>query len=207
MESNFYVYEHWRLDKDECFYVGKGKNNRAYTRSGRNLHWKNIVSKLDRIGSGYEIRIVASGLTEEQAFALEKERVAFWINKSDLCNKTDGGDGLLGYRHSDLTRKIMSEKAKIRPPVKSMLGKKHSDETKKKMSDRHKGVLHTEAAKQKISQFFKGKKFSQEHRNKLSEARKNRVISSETRAKLSEKAKIQWSIPEKKPNRARKIEA
>lgn len=24
MKNNFYVYEHWRLDKDECFYVGKG---------------------------------------------------------------------------------------------------------------------------------------------------------------------------------------
>ena len=25
----FYVYEHWRPDHDECFYVGKGKGGRA----------------------------------------------------------------------------------------------------------------------------------------------------------------------------------
>lgn len=29
MKNNFYVYEHWRLDRDECFYVGKGTGKRA----------------------------------------------------------------------------------------------------------------------------------------------------------------------------------
>lgn len=32
----YYVYEHWRLDKDECFYVGKGRGNRAYKMRDRN---------------------------------------------------------------------------------------------------------------------------------------------------------------------------
>ena len=27
----FYVYEHWRPDKDTCFWVGKGKGDRAVT--------------------------------------------------------------------------------------------------------------------------------------------------------------------------------
>lgn len=26
--DTFYVYEHWRPDKGECFYVGKGKKHR-----------------------------------------------------------------------------------------------------------------------------------------------------------------------------------
>lgn len=29
--SIFYVYEHWRPDKDVCFYVGKGSKGRART--------------------------------------------------------------------------------------------------------------------------------------------------------------------------------
>jgi len=31
----YYVYEHWRPDKDICFYVGKGKGSRANS-------WKKI---------------------------------------------------------------------------------------------------------------------------------------------------------------------
>ena len=57
---NYYVYEHWRLDTDTCFYVGKGSGNRAYKTVGRNCHWKNIVAKLERTGFAYEVRIVAS---------------------------------------------------------------------------------------------------------------------------------------------------
>jgi hypothetical protein len=170
----FYVYEHWRLDRDECFYVGKGKGGRAYVRSGRNIHWKNIVSKLERIGSGYEIKIVQSGLSEKTAFALEHERVAFWKNKSDLCNKTDGGDGILGFVMPEESRRIMSEKAKARPGVKSMLGRKHSSETKLKMAASH-----------------KGKKKSPEHLANIGKALKNRTVkhSLETKLKMSQTRK------------------
>lgn len=28
--NNFYVYEHWRPDTGVCFYVGKGKEKRAW---------------------------------------------------------------------------------------------------------------------------------------------------------------------------------
>lgn len=93
MSLTFYVYEHWRLDKDECFYVGKGKGKRAYSVVGRNQHWKNIVSKLEKEGSAWEVRIVKSGLSEEDAFSLEIDRINFWISKVDLSNKTGGGLG------------------------------------------------------------------------------------------------------------------
>ena len=36
--GRFYVYEHWRPDRDECFYVGKGKGGRANVMYGRNRH-------------------------------------------------------------------------------------------------------------------------------------------------------------------------
>ena len=169
--QTFYVYEHWRLDRDECFYVGKGCGSRAYARSGRNIHWKNIVSKLERIGSGYEVRIVKSGILEEDAFALERERISFWKDKSDLCNKTDGGGGVLGFVMPEETRRIMSEKAKGRFGVKSMLGRKHSLETKLKMSAAH-----------------KGKRKSPEHLANIGKSLKNRKIqhSAETRLKMSQ---------------------
>jgi hypothetical protein len=105
---NFYVYEHWRLDIDTCFYVGKGSGGRAYSRRSRNIHWKNIVCKLDRIGFGYEVRLVATGLTEEEAFNLEIERILFWRDKVDLANRTDGGEGFSGGRHSSESKEKIS---------------------------------------------------------------------------------------------------
>jgi hypothetical protein len=95
--GRFYVYEHWRLDRDECFYVGKGKGGRAYSMKNRNRHHQAIVAKLGRIGSAFEVKIVASGLLEETAFMLERERIAFWrASGVDLTNMTNGGDGVRG---------------------------------------------------------------------------------------------------------------
>lgn len=201
-KQHFYVYEHWRLDKDECFYVGKGAGNRAYVKNGRNAHWRNIVSKLERIGSAYEIRIVASGLTEKEAFQIEKERIVFWRDVVDLANQTDGGDGVSGLIMPPEVRKKMSEKAKGRKGNITMLGRKHSDETKFKMKLAKIG--------KKPNNF--GKKWvrgplSEEHKLKLSVKASNRVISEETKAKLSDAAKKQWANPLKRPKRQEKLGA
>jgi hypothetical protein len=199
MANVFYVYEHWRLDKDECFYVGKGCRNRAYARTGRNSHWSNIVSKLERVGSGYEIRLVATGLSENEAFALERERILFWRDLVDLANKTDGGDGVCGLVMSVETRAKMSAKAKNRPGVKSMLGKKHTPETKQKMREAKLGKTPNNFGKQ-----YTLKPRTKEHSLKLSQSNKGRVISPEARAKLSEAAKLQWKDPNRRPARLKK---
>ena len=186
MSNIHYVYEHWRLDRDECFYVGKGRKNRAYIRSGRNSHWHNIVAKLERIGSGYEVRIVQTGLSEDEAFFLEKERIAFWQDKSDLCNKTSGGDGISGYKHTEKTKQKMSELASKRPGVKSMLGKKHTKETKEKMSLAKKGVPKTPEHAAKVGLAHKGKFFrhSEETRAKMSKLFKGRKLSEKARENM-----------------------
>jgi hypothetical protein len=95
--TKFYVYEHWRLDRDECFYVGKGKGGRAFNLSNRNSHHKAIVGKLSREGSGMEVRMVSTGITEDAAFKLEVERIAFWREIGvDLANHSNGGEGKTG---------------------------------------------------------------------------------------------------------------
>lgn len=50
MTNKFYVYEHWRPDKDICFYVGKGKGRRANVMYGRGSHHERIQAKLKRLG-------------------------------------------------------------------------------------------------------------------------------------------------------------
>lgn len=201
-KQHFYVYEHWRLDKDECFYVGKGAGNRAYVKNGRNAHWRNIVSKLERIGSAYEVRIVASGLTEKEAFQLEKERIVFWRDVVDLANQTDGGDGVSGLIMPPESRQKMSEKAKGRKGNITMLGKKHSDETKLKMKLAKVGKKPNNFGKT----WIRGP-LSEDHKLKLSIKASNRVISEETKAKLSDAAKRQWANPLKRPKRQEKLGA
>lgn len=48
-----------------------------------------------------EIRMIASGLNEQDAFDLERERIAFWrADGADLANLTDGGEGMSGYKQT-----------------------------------------------------------------------------------------------------------
>ena len=89
----FYVYEHWRPDKNVCFYVGKGHGPRAYVlKRGKNHRYNNTVSKVVAAGFAVEVRIIAKGMEEAAAFALEIERIAFWRGQGHhLTNQTAGG--------------------------------------------------------------------------------------------------------------------
>ena len=115
--SKFYVYEHWRLDRDECFYVGKGFGGRAYDmKRSRNKHHQAIMLKMSRIGSSVEVRIVADGLDENRAFEIEKERIKFWRNAGiDIVNLTDGGDGTSGFKYSEESRAKMAHAKRNMP--------------------------------------------------------------------------------------------
>jgi hypothetical protein len=189
--ANFYVYEHWRLDRDECFYVGKGKGGRAYKMRERNAHHQAIMAKLSREGSGMEVRMVATGLTEGDAFSLEIERIAFWRGYGiDLANHTNGGDGVSGLKMSDESKAKMSAAKKGIAGNVTMLGKKHSEETKAKMSSAHKGVKKSPEHAAKVGLRHKGKTFavSQETKNKISLAHKGRKHSEES----IEKMKKSW---------------
>lgn len=187
MKDNFYVYEHWRLDKDECFYVGKGRGKRAYSRQGRNSHWNNIVSKLERLGSGYEVKLVAVGLNENDAFYLEKERIMFWRDIVDLSNMTDGGEGISNPSKEVREKLSRAKIGKISPRK----GKINSEEHRKNISKAKKGKPPPN----------KGKKSSDELRAKLSAAHKGkpnnqlgRRHSEESRIKMAKSAKKRWAL-------------
>lgn len=205
--TRFYVYEHWRLDRDECFYVGKGNGGRAYSSKSRNRHWKSIVAKLSRIGSAMEVRIVQSGMSEQDSFDLEIERIVFWKEVgADLCNQAAGGLG---------GSKPCSEEQKLKLSAANK-GKKRSDETRSRMSTSFKGRVISEETRKKISEklkgspaTFKGKKHSEETKSilsaygkargapnlsaetieKIAEFHRGRKRSPETCAKISQKAK------------------
>ena len=123
MSHRFYVYEHWRPDKDICFYVGKGKGRRANVMYGRGSHHERIQEKLKRLGMCVEVRLVMEGLSEEKAHAIEMGRIAWWRCQGvELVNKTAGGEGA-----SDPVPEV---RAKMRA---AKLGKLLSDEHKAKI--------------------------------------------------------------------------
>jgi hypothetical protein len=128
------LYRHIRLDKNEPFYIGIGKDEkRAFTRFSRNKYWKKIVNKTD-----YEVQILFDDLTWEEACEKEKEFIALYGKKNSggiLCNITDGGEGFLG-KHSDETKMKISKQKKGN---NFWVGKKHSQESKDKISQSKKG--------------------------------------------------------------------
>lgn len=199
-EKLFYVYEHWRLDTNACFYVGLGQGRRAF-RKKRNIYYDRVCEKLRAMGSGVEIKFVAKNLTQGEAEALEVERILFW-GRENLTNLTDGGDGVKNPSE-ETRRKIGAASSRANK------GRKQSEETKKKRSvtmkgkpksEEHKAKLRkpkSDEAKKKYSLWQTGRKLTEEHRANLSKAHKGRVVSEETRKKISEATK---GKPKRKQN-------
>lgn len=106
-----YLYRHIRLDKNEPFYIGIGSDEgygRSKEISNRNRYWRNIVKK-----TPYDVEIMLDNLTWEEACEKEKEFIKLYgrkdLNTGILCNLTEGGEGVLGMKHSEQTRKKISE--------------------------------------------------------------------------------------------------
>lgn len=91
----------------EVFYIGIGKESRAYEKYGRNEFWKRVVKKY----SNYEIQILKSDLTVEEAQELEIILIA-WYGRRDLglgtlVNLTDGGEGVVNLSEEAYLKGLM----------------------------------------------------------------------------------------------------
>ena len=89
--QDFYVYIHRKATTGDVFYVGKGRDKRAWTRKSRNVYWHRIVKK-----HGVIVEILQDGLQEWAALELETDYIALYGRKNTghgpLINLTDGGD-------------------------------------------------------------------------------------------------------------------
>lgn len=90
-------------------------------------------------------------------------------------NLTDGGETIIGYTHTEETKRKIGEANKGKEPW--IKGKHLSKETRNKLSELHKGEKN----------YFYGKHLSEEHKKKLSEALKGKKLSEETKKKMSDK--------------------
>ena len=109
-----YVYEHWRPDTNQCFWVGKGTTFR-YRVYRRNRHYNNIAAKLKKYGLKIEVRFVAAGLSDEDAYQVEIDRILFWKEHGvPLTNAATGGrGGMSGIKRSTEARAKQSATIKI----------------------------------------------------------------------------------------------
>ena len=101
----FYTYAHYKPDHS-VFYIGKGHGRRAWSNKNRNPHWHHITAKYEN----HKVEILAKWPTEQEA--LEHEKFLIWCFRDMGClmaNIADGGKGISGYKHTEKTRKILSE--------------------------------------------------------------------------------------------------
>jgi len=151
-EEIYYTYAWLREDRTP-YYIGKGKNRRA---------WRRGSPPRERV------LILKKGLCEQDAFKHEVYMI-FILGRKDkgtgiLRNMTDGGDGCAepswetrikigganrGRKLSEETRRKMS---------KAHTGKKRpyrGKETRRRMSEAQKGKKHTTESRKKIGEAFK----------------------------------------------------
>lgn len=140
-----YTYIHRRASDRKIFYVGKGKNRRAWSNDRKNLHWRRTVAK-----HGLIVEVVKDGMKEPCALTLERILVGM-IGRENLVNLTDGGEGGTGYIPPPEVRAKMSaaKKGKPRGPV--------PQHVKDKIRASHIGLKATDQARENMRKAKVGK--------------------------------------------------
>ncbi|MCG7345342.1 hypothetical protein MHZ92_14480 [Sporosarcina sp. ACRSL] len=137
----FYVYEYYKVDSDEVFYVGKGTGQRMFETHNRNKYFNAVLKKYD-----CNVRIVHDGLTNEEACEKEIERIAEMkaIGQA-YCNFTNGGTGFSTGKLNPIHRRLRNgevslfSKKKFFGEKNGFYGRQHTEDTKRRISESRKG--------------------------------------------------------------------
>lgn len=176
--------------KKEHFY-----NSNNYKNKGNKLY--NAINKY-----GFEKlkwKVLYKNITWENLDDLETEEIKKHNSYKNGYNSTLGGISVRGFKHSEESKRKMSE---------ANIGKNLSEETKRKMSKSNVGKIFSEETKRKISEAKMGKIHSEKTKIKISKSSIGKIVSEKTKRKLSEinsgekhpQAKLNW----KKINEIRK---
>lgn len=163
-----HVYRHIRLDKNEPFYIGIGMDDlgkRAYDKKARRSEWWNRIANKHE----YVVEILFQNVSIEFAKEKEKEFIALYgridLGTGTLCNLTNGGDGINGWKATSETINKMKKAAKIRGT--NMLNK---PEIIAKRAESNRGKKRTLEQRERLSAWQKGIPKSKEFKENLSKS-------------------------------------
>ncbi len=105
------LYEHWRTDLNECFYVGASwehPETRPYQTNARGHRYDAAFLEIEKNKASIEIRIIeCSHLNDVELAQLEVFQIAYWRNLigKRLTNIHPGGGGLLVDWDEDMRKR------------------------------------------------------------------------------------------------------
>jgi len=187
----YYVYQLRNPVTDEVFYVGKGIKNRLYSHEryviNNNRRDKNpllfkTIQNILKGGNRVHCLKIKENLTEQEAMIFEIEEILKYGRLNNhtgvLCNMTDGGGGMSGYKHKESTKQYMRQlHSGIRNPF---YGQHHDYQTLQRLSfaalgnNHARGLVHSPETKKRLSFLNHGKVVSDETRHKMSQSRSKR---------------------------------
>lgn len=204
------VYIHRRNDiQDEfknVFYVGISVNNqRPYhkRKTDRSDFWRKIVNKVN-----HSVEITHKDICIEEARSIEKYLICFYgrrdLNLGNLCNLTDGGEGVVNVKDTPerlqkriQTAKEVNNREGARERMSIILKKITSNpERRKKMSEAAKEVYTRIGKKEEASERSKKMFLNPEYKKIHGAKVKKRWENKDFREKIISSLKIAQNKPE-----------
>lgn len=218
--TTFYVYALARPVKKDwrIFYIGKGSKRRMFAHEGEAkqgcaCHKCRTIRKVWREGGEIQRYILLTTEDEQESFAYEREMIALH-RRENLCNQTDGGEGVSGlivtpetaakrgagikrsWQREDV-RKRRSEgikAAKATPEAKARSranGQKalSTPEQRQAKSDHMCQLWSNPEWRSKQTKLIHESNIAPERKEKIRRAGTGRVLSAETRSKISARLK------------------
>ena len=165
--NRFYTYAYLREDGTP-YYVGKGKGRRLY---------KKGKGEVGKPTDKSRIIFLKQNLTEQEALNHEIYMIAVLgridLGTGILRNKTDGGDGISGYKFSQ-------------EHISKLKERECSEETRQKLREAHKKIWGNQELRRRMSDMKKGIPIPEERKKKISMSHMGKIVSEETKQKLRE---------------------
>lgn len=154
------------IDPEKRWKNGKDyKNCIAFNRAINKYGW-----------DGFDHLVLFSGLTREEACAKEIELIAQYqtTNQEFGYNICAGGGGMVGFHHSQETKRILSEK--FSGPNNPNYGKPLSEKQLEILLRANLGSKHTEEHKRKIGDSLRGRHYSTDKQKKAARDNSRRPV-------------------------------